>query len=201
MFASNDGVTPVPVEKSDRRYTVFSNHDAITDEYRDLVQSCFKVDDNNAYDPKFAEEISGFWDYLLKLPVDTKLLKKPYNGDARERLKSASASAHEQFIAAVLDGQLDRLLEAATARDPVRIGKPETWDFGDAIATRVLYACYVEFCRQSGCKYPYGEAKFGSALHNRSEPWAKVTRMRGGKRTTCYVIPGRAAGNEQQEKE
>jgi hypothetical protein len=190
LFASNDRVAPVRVDRSDRRYTVFSNHDKIDSEYRALLNSCFEKDRKTPTET-FRREMQAFYADLLELEVDRALIRLPYQNDDREALIHANLRSEELFIQAVNDGHLEQLLEDLCDKDfgELRRSRSE-WDFGEkGIATRQLYEAYRLFCSRTG-KLPIADNKFGVAIRNQAAPWqhVRVTNAKG-RQVPAYIVP------------
>lgn len=171
MFASNAPVTPLIVEKDDRRYTVFSNH-------KDVPQ-LWKTKLNNLFDPMkrelpteaFFSEISAFMDMCLKLQVDHALVRQPYNNAARQQLIEASMPSYELFFEELAQGnamkwikQTERSLDF---NDPIA----GDWDRKEAgIRLEFLFKVYLTFCRQTQA-HSARYASFKAALINSTYNW------------------------------
>lgn len=186
LFCSNDRVSPLQIERDDRRYAVFANHAEITPEYRALVAGCFTPLDQ--FTESFKAEVEAFYHYLANLEVDAELVRLPYNTDARQRIISASERGHERFIREVYERGVDALV--ADYPDPGFMDRSE-WDFGErGIKTQFLYAVYARFCQQNG----YGkmsDSKFGAALSSRGWRCVRnsVPNSHSKKRPMCYMVP------------
>ncbi len=186
MFASNDRVSPVRVEKGDRRYTVFSNHDPLTPEYDAVVKAvAFEADQANPA-PWFTAEIQGLFHELLTMKVDRQLVSRPYQNEARRQLIEASLSAHELFCHHVDEHGIDALLEEVLNHsDWTFSSKRHHWDFGpNGVSTQIIYECYLQFCRQTGTKQPLRYNKFGQVLRNHRGPNGESWEFRRN------IIPG-----------
>lgn len=176
IFATNDKVTPIKVDESDRRYSVFANFDLLTDEYKALVQGCYDKLKNPT--PEFLEEIRHFWSDLLALDVDLGLLARPFENEARAELIGANKPSHELFFQEVVESGIDQWVNAAKNDDMAGVFRHAyEWELvnpvtreKDIVATRALYRCYEVFCRQAGRK-PLALNKFGVALKNHRPAW------------------------------
>jgi hypothetical protein len=189
MFASNDKTAPLVLDRNDRRYSVFSNHDPVPPSYADTLRSCFKID--NIPSDDFIPEMRGFYADLLAMPVDRNYVATPYENESRRRLIDANKSTHELFCEYVDEVGVNELLEHVIQHTDFHLSKtrPE-WDFGaEGIATQVLYRCYFEFCKRVGGR-PMKVNKFGSALHNHRPAWPYV-RLKvpaSERRVYCYKV-------------
>lgn len=184
MFASNDDVAPVVLEVGDRRYSVFSNHSPVPDEYKQMLKDAWE-DDGATPTASFAAEISAFYHDLLELEVDRRLVSSPYDNAARDELIEANLPSHRLFFRYVDDVGVDALLDRVVTQGDWSLSRtrPE-WDFGaDGLATNIIYQCYVLFCRDAGAK-ALKLNKFGSAV--KKHGWRPV---RGGtKRNHGYAV-------------
>jgi hypothetical protein len=187
LFASNS-TNPVFLEQADRRYSVFENHDPLTEDYRLAMDRCFEKN-RVTKTPVFLKEIAAFYYDLLKLEVDYAFITRPYNNDARKTLIDANLQAHEIFFREVDDGLADRWLRAAEESGHYTETFRNKWDFGeDGTATQALYAAYVEFCKSRGFKYPKHCARFGAELKSHRGPNGPWKHVRVSK-VMCYVVP------------
>jgi ribosomal protein L24E/energy-coupling factor transporter ATP-binding protein EcfA2 len=189
MFASNDKVSPVILEAGDRRYTVLSNHTPVPQDYKNMLDSSFEAD-RQTPTSTFMAEIEGFYDDLLSLEVDRELITRPYENDARSSLIEAALPAHELFIRAVEEGELEELLEVVCNRNFDMQRTRTEWDLGDeGISTQALYLAYVEFTKRVGMK-ALKLNKFGGALKNRPKPWPHGRPSSpSGRRVNVYLVP------------
>jgi hypothetical protein len=190
MFASNDKVAPVVLESSDRRYSVFSNHNMLTPEYDALLKGCFVASDKARVTPTFAREIQAFYYDLLHMDVDYVLISKPYANVSRAELIEANLSSHEMFFKSVQESGVDEWLVAVLRKDWNLEKARGDWDFGEhGLSLGMLYACYVEFCRTAGGK-PLKINRFGVAVRNHRPIWEHSSRMGASKkRVHCYKAP------------
>jgi phage/plasmid-associated DNA primase len=194
MFASNDPISSVNAEGSDRRYTFFSNFDPVTPEYTAALNACFEKD-RVTLTAAFKEEIAGFAAHLLATEVDVAFVSKPYANDARKALIEANRPSHEMFFREIDDQGFDALHEYFADKDwAVRDNKAEEWDFGEkGVATSVLYQVYRAYCRASG-HHSLRLNKFGGALKNRVPAYEHVrNRTKNGRQVWCYVVPRKGA--------
>jgi hypothetical protein len=171
MFASNDDVAPVVVEDGDRRYSVFSNHDPVTPEWKAMLNACFEAD-RRTPTAAFRAEIAAFYHDLLQLEVDRALVATPYENADRQALIEANQPGHRLFFKHVDEMGIDGLLERVqvTGDFTMTRGKHE-WDRGpDGVSSQMLYACYVLFCKDVGAK-ALKSNRFGVAAHKHG--WAK----------------------------
>lgn len=163
-LGSNDDVTPVWVELGDRRYTVFTNHDHLTDEYMKEVASCFH---KNTPTEDFLQEIEGFWADLLALHIDYAFLARPFDNDDRRSLISASSPPHRTFFQAVDARGIDEVLRDIGSKvflsaDPAKLG--EWWPKG------VVHETYRAYCEHLGGK-ALGRVRFATAVRNHRPSW------------------------------
>lgn len=189
MFASNDRIAPVVLDRGDRRYSVFSNHDPLPAGYAEMLRSCFKID--NVPSDSFLQEMRGFYHELLSLEVDRQLVTTPYENGERALLIDANKSTHELFCEQVDEEGIDGLLDYLLTHGEFYWAKTrEAWDFkSEGISTQVLYRCYVEFCKRVGGR-PLKINKFGSALHNHRPVWEQTRNTVPGteRRVHCYRV-------------
>ena len=204
MFASNDRIAPVVLEKGDRRYSVFSNHDPLPSDYVDMLNTSFEAD-RKTPTPDFAAEISAFFYDLLHLEVDRTLVRMPYKNEAREALIQANRPTQELFIEHVNEvGLQDMLTALADQKSSRSMKSPEEllreWNIGAdeidntdgvaGIAASAVYECYQEYCRQTGGK-PLKQVRFATAVRNSELPWAYhrpwVARLK--RQVGVYVLP------------
>lgn len=197
MFASNDRISPLALEDSDRRYTFFTNFSVVPPDYTAQMDACFEPDRVRLTEA-FKREIAGFAAHLLSLQVDEASVRKPYKNAARAALIEANLQSHETFCAEVDEHGIDPLLESAKMRDASLVtSDPAEWDFGEnGIATSALYKVYRVFCKDSG-QYPLKLNKFGAALkhyQSKAHPgsWRQALNTipkSGGRQARCYVVP------------
>lgn len=190
MFASNDKTAPLTIDRNDRRYSVFSNHDVLEDGYAQMLRSCFEADNSPTKD--FIPEMRGFYHELLHMQVDRHYVATPYENESRALLIEANKPTHELFCEAVDEAGIDGLLDFIVQHTDFHLAKTRSeWDFGEAgIATQVLHRCYVEFCKRVGGR-PLKVNKFGSALHNHRPSWPFVRLQVPGttnRRVYCYKV-------------
>lgn len=196
MFASNDRVTPVRVEKGDRRYTVFSNHDPLPPDYEAVVKAVAYEAEQPEPAAWFVAEVQGFLHDLLTMEVDRQFASRPYQNEERRQLIEASLSAHELFCQHVDEHGIDGLLEEVMNHsDWTFSSKRHQWDFStNGVSTQILYECYLAFCRRTGTKQPLRYNKFGQALRNHrglnGETWdfRRNSVPGGDQRVNCYVV-------------
>lgn len=152
MFASNDSVNPVSVERGDRRFTVFSNMAPVSNEWARRLLDLWRPDDSSLATDSFTQEIRHWAAYLLKRPVDFRLIQRPYENEARAELISASSSLDENFVEAIENEGLEKWLEGAMFTPGHHLPAVRSeWDFGeDGISTRALYEAYRYFASVTG---------------------------------------------------
>jgi hypothetical protein len=192
VFASNDPISPILVERGDRRYSVFTNHTPLSDEYRTMLKDAYLPDDEPT--PEFAAEIAAFYHYCLSRTVDPVAVSTPYDNDSRKDLISASASGHEMFLREVDENGIEPHLTTEVERVLGYDNPRANWLFGaDGVSKTAVYQAYVHYCRLNGAK-PSKINRFGIAVKNHVNPdgerWdeAKITAP-NGHRVSCYVIP------------
>jgi phage/plasmid-associated DNA primase len=163
-MGSNDDVTPVWIESGDRRYSVFSNHDLITDEYRETLARAFH---KNEPTEAFLQEVEGFWAELLAMSVDYEFIARPFANKDRAALIAASAPPHKTFLSQVDEIGFDAVVES------LKVGffLPEAWDGEEnGVSKEAVYAAYKAFCEAVGGK-PLGRVRFGNAVRNHRPSW------------------------------
>lgn len=189
LFASNDTVAPVVLERGDRRYTVFSNHDALPPAYVASLNGCFEA---NRHTPteSFSEEIAGYYHYLLNLQVDRALVARPYANEDREALINASLPAHQLFFETVQAEGIDGMLNDLVMRGDWTLAKTRPdWDFGEeGLATTAIYSVYTDFTKRIGAR-PLKMNKFGAALKHHRPVWPQTRCQAKGRRVNCYQPP------------
>lgn len=190
FFASNDRVTPLVLEDSDRRYTYLDNFGPVPPEYTAKLNACFETD-RVTPTPAFLEEIAGFAYYLHGLKVDHERIRKPYMNAARAALIEASLPSQDAFMKEVDEHGFDAVLAEAKEHDLHLNLSPgdKAWDFGtEGVAFAALYKVYRSFCKTSG-QFPLRMSKLGAALRNHTPQWARVRNTHDGRRMWCYVVP------------
>ncbi len=201
MFASNSEITPVVVERGDRRYAVFTNHDDLPADYIKQLDSAFESD-RATPTAAFDAEVRGFWAYLLGVAVDRQWISRPYNNEPRKALIEASMPTHDMFFTHVQEHGINDLIERA-----IKAGGDWSWDtdrgewdFGErGLAKDMVYKCYQLFARENG-----GQAKkknkFGMAIQNRDKPWGTAKLANKTKdRVPCYVGVQREEKKDKKE--
>lgn len=190
LFASNDDVAPVIVERGDRRYSVFTNHNTIPPTYKALLDGSFEAD-RESPTAAFRAEIAAFAYDLLALEVDRALIARPYENAAREELITASLPSHRIFIEEVNARGLDAVIAELYHDYHPFLQSRNKWDYGaEGVAYEAgLYQIYAEFCEQRGM-HPLKANKLGVALKNRPDRWPH-TRIYAsdGRRAWVYCVP------------
>ncbi len=187
IFASNDKITPISLEDSDRRFSVFTNHGDVPAEFKDEMNRCF-LEDRHTFTPDFMEEVSAFHYDLLHIPVDEAFIRRPYDNDARSTLIANNMKPHEMFFERVTEEGIEPFLEAAITKNFLHVERAE-YDFGErGLKGDMLYKCYKEFVSTVGGK-PLGYNRFCGVVKN-STPWTKAQLDLGdGKRPYVFVVP------------
>lgn len=189
-FASNDDTLPLKISKGDRRYTVFSNFEPISDEHRQMLVSCFGAD-GLTFEPGFRDEISAFYDHLLKLQVDTQLITKPLDNEVRADLIKVNDQSHHTFFAAVDEYGIDYLIDQCIKYGSDIAGDRKDWDWGDdGLSSSALYHLYVKHCKDTGSA-PMKIRKLGMAIRNNRPDWSPVVHWLPhlGRQTRGYRLP------------
>lgn len=190
MFASNDKISPVNVERGDRRYTVFNNHDVLEPEYVDMLNGLFEADRETPTN-MFVQEIQAFYYEMLNLEVDRGLVARPYQNEAREQLIDANTHAHDLFFKEVDEYGIDEWLEKVLAQgqDYTLSRSRPSWDFKEnGVATDIIYQCYIEFCKSRGVRGFLKYNRFGAAIRGHRPVWQPKKNSAGDKRVNCYVV-------------
>lgn len=188
IFASNDRISPVTIEGGDRRYTVFSNHKPLPPEYRETLNACFEAD-RETPTPAFRSEMAGFFDDLLHLDVDRRLVSVPYRNTARDTLLEANLAPHELFLRTVDRDGIDAYLDAAL-HDEFQLNKQRPdWDFPEGISTQIIYKVYRHFVSGVGGK-SMKLNRFMVALRNHTPVWtASTVQSRAGREVEILKVP------------
>lgn len=191
MIASNDPVSPVTLDGSDRRYTFFSNFDSVPPDYTTALNACFEQD-RVTPTAGFLAEIAGFADYLYSIDVDTALVSKPYKNDARAALIDAGRPSHETFCREVDEHGFDSVYAAYKDREFLTTDSGG-WDFQDkGVAFSMLYKVYRSYCKESG-QHSLRLNKFGGAVRAHVPAWEhvrnEVETPKGKRRVWCYIVP------------
>lgn len=188
IFASNDTITPVMLEDGDRRYTVFSNHEPLDNEYRTFINGLFEKD-RETLTPQFYREIQAFYHELLSLEVEHDLVKTPYINAAKSAIVNASASTQDLFFEEMDRRGLKTILaKIAPFGDyqfmstPKAWMSPEGWVDGDS-----LYRVFTAYAKCIGGR-SIKQNRFNSALMNHRPQW--VPHERDG--ITYFAVPGGA---------
>lgn len=190
LFASNDKISPVNVEKGDRRYTVFNNHDVLPPEYVSMLNGLFESD-RETPTASFVDEIQAFYYEVMNLQVDRGFVARPYANDAREYLIDANTHAHDLFFKEVDEYGIDDWVEKTmTQGQDIQLSRTRaSWDFKEqGIATEVIYACYIEFCKSRGVRGHLKYNRFGAAIRGHRPVWEPRKNSAGNKRVNCYVV-------------
>lgn len=190
LFASNDKISPVNVEKGDRRYTVFNNHDVLPSGYVDMLNGLFEADRETPTN-MFVAEIEAFYYEMQNLVVDRSLVSRPYNNEARENLIDANTHAHDMFFKEVDEYGIDDWLEKVLSQgaDFSLSRTKSQWDFKEnGLATDIIYHCYVEFCKARGVRGVLKYNRFGAAIRGHRPVWVAKRNTVGDKRVNCYVV-------------
>lgn len=182
MFASNDSVSPVVLEKADRRYAVYTNTDEVTEDHKALLNSCFESD-RYTLTEAFRAEIAGFAHYLHGIAVDTELISHPPESAGRTQIMSASMTSTDSFFDALKEEGVDAFINRMdSARGQLHwVNTRKLWDLGeDGIEIGALYAMYRVFCADTGQR-EVRRNKFGGYLRQRhtvSQPTVDGRRPR-----------------------
>lgn len=192
MFASNSRIGPLDLDESDRRYTVFSNHQPLPPDYREMLNGLF-LPDRSTPTPKFWDEIAAFAHDMLQLKVDRRFISRPHVNQDRAALIESSLSAHDLFFVAVEEGGLEEMIEHVVNRSgdwTLQKNRAE-WDWGaDGISTQMLYRCYVDYCQRTGTR-PLRINKFGMAIRHHTPAWAPALKYVNAlkRQVRGYVVP------------
>lgn len=190
MFASNSDTTPIMLEESDRRYTVFANHRELSAEYMAFVHGQWTLEGAT---PEFAQEIGNFWYELMTMEVDFKLIGRPYQNEARANLIDANRNSQAMFFRHVSDVGLEALIKESKGKEHVLLMTRGEWDFGEkGVQCQAVYRLYNYFCQQRGTQ-PLRENRFGNAVKN-GPRWEKRRHSANGERPWVWVIPGHKGG-------
>jgi hypothetical protein len=181
VIATNDKVSPVIVEKGDRRYTVLTNHTTLTAEYTAMILGCFEPS-NGKPTESFAAEMRAFYHDCLTRSVDASKVSMPHENGARDALINAGASSIDLFVAEVKAGRFDFWFEQTKFRDTHDLEKQ---DFGARGISRIaVYRTYRLFCERTGTMANRFSG-FGAAVANYDPPWTEVA-VDG---VDCYIVP------------
>jgi hypothetical protein len=145
VFTSNDP-HPVQITGTDRRYTVLAS--AYSADLEQEMKRTLGEYDGRLHD---WEELRGFRNHLLNLPVDELKARTPLQSKAREAVQAISRSAVEEFH----DLLLTEGLGAAEFRTLGMLGHPfaETLKRKDGrIVNSEMYSAFAAFCRARGNK-------------------------------------------------
>ncbi len=193
-FASNH-LDPLKLDADDRRFSVFTRHEPVSDEFKAFSRSLFTVE--NEFVPSFYREVQAFAHYLLSLAVDEKRVKTPFNNISRRVLIKNNDSAHSLFFKHVDEHGIDELIEE-TAKAARHYEGPEAindtfgtdWDFDDrGVATTAIYKCYAHFAKTNGFRYTLPLNKFGGAAMGHTPPWPPTRpALSSGKQVRCYKV-------------
>lgn len=199
MFASNDKVSPITLEDSDRRFSVFTNHADVSDDFKQALNSCFE-EDRSTPTAAFLAEIAGFAHDLMKIDVDFDFITRPYSNEARRTLMAANRTSQDAFFERVKEETIDPMLETLLMTRPgtglLHFDKKE-WDLGaDGVKGEIVYQCYRMFCAETG-QMPMKFNKFCAAVKH-STDWKKVRVVTPtGARPYVFVVPRRTEGGSK----
>lgn len=190
LFASNDKISPVNVERGDRRYTVFNNHDILEPGYIEMLNGLFEADRETPTNT-FLAEIEAFYYEMQNLQVDRGFVARPYANESRENLIEANTHAHDLFFKEVDEYGIDDWLEKViTQGQDFSLSRTRSqWDFKDqGLATEIVYQCYIEFCKSRGVRGHLKYNRFGAAIRGHRPVWVPKRNSVGDKRVNCYVV-------------
>ncbi len=195
LFASNN-TSPLRLDAGDRRFAVFTRHEAIPAEYTAQVSKLFTGD--NRATPEFDREIAAFAYYLERYPASLDMARRPHNNPSKAALVDANTPMHQLFFKHVDEYGLDDLLEGAVQRLRKTTFLDDTygraheifgqWDFRDeGVAFKVIYQCYVHFAQERQNR-PLGVQKFGNVLQG-YPTWPRRTLGPQTRRVVCNKVP------------
>jgi phage/plasmid-associated DNA primase len=192
MFASNDKVSPLVLEESDRRYSIFTNHEAVKDEHKAMMNACFEAD-RVTPTAAFREEIAAFAHHLHSVKVDLAVITRPHSNDARKTLIATNRPSADAFCDEVEHYGIESFLSIAKFRAPLSgLDEAEfkfsTPDGRTALTCSAVYAAYVAYCDATGQR-PMKLAKLGAVLKHRLRPWVRARYGASPNRVWCYEIP------------
>lgn len=155
MFATNKKVAPIRVDISDRRYTMFSNHEETPPEHDAMLKGCFAQSGSRGQPtPEFEAEIAAFWHDLLQTQVDYRFIGRPYENDFRSTSVSTNLESYEDFIQVVNEEGFDafrgKLERANRYWDKMDF---ENEDWGEqGVTLNLLYQAFRLFCDDTKAK-------------------------------------------------
>lgn len=156
VFTSNS-MLAIREDEDDRRITSFVQPTKPQPEYTEHLKRCF---DFTRPTPEFEREIEAFFYYLLKYPVDRRLLTAPLVNEAKKEIATLSRNSAEDFLADLTEHGLAMLEEELKPQnkydDPVELPKEPPYTKQDrtyrAVAKVGLYQLYTRFAKQNGQK-------------------------------------------------
>jgi len=188
MFASNDKISPVILESNDRRYSVYTNHTDMPEDYKAALRECFEID-RTTCTPAFEKEIAAFAEFLLRWAVDANMLMTPFANTDRAELIEANKPSYETFFDELEREGLDGMVGTTGKYSGIDglPGERSEWDFGDkGILCLALYKLYQKHCRDTGAR-SLKRNKFGHAVKNRG--WTRAQLYRSKKSTVWVYVP------------
>lgn len=186
IFASNDTISPINLEEGDRRYTVFSNHEPLDNDYKEFINGLFERD-RDTLTPRFRREIQAFYYELLHLDVDFDLVKSPYKNKAKEAIVNASASTQDLFFEEMAARGLGPIIKkVGNYGDYQFMASPRTWLTPEGYADLdALYRVFTAYARCIGGR-AIKQNRFLAALSNHRPAWSPH-EVDGH---TYYEVPG-----------
>jgi hypothetical protein len=197
VFASNDTISPLLVERGDRRYTIFANHTPLppqpgaspeATEYADMIRALYLPNDEPT--EAFMAEIAGFYYDTLHCSVDHRASSTPYHNEAREDLITASETPADSFFRDVQETGIDEYLEAAK-QGALGLVDEATYDFGEKGLSRyAVHQAYVAYCKLHG-GHSLKANRFGIAVKNHRPEWpsVRVYCAPTQRQVYCYQVP------------
>jgi hypothetical protein len=208
LLASNHAV-PIRIEQNDRRFSVFTRHEPVTEEYKRFGQALFTAE--NKATPEFMREIAAFAYYLENYVIDPVKVRTVYDNASRRAVIEASAPTHLSFCRHVDEFGVDGLIgdvvrkEQSFLSGDFRKQAMEVmgghYDFGErGISTQALYQCYRLFAKRAGTMYPVTDSRFGVMLSEHRPKWNRVRLTApDGSRVYCYAVLRRPSGKKAKE--
>jgi len=185
LFTSNKS-NPIPLQKDDRRYTIFDQRKAIPLTYVDAIDPALHEDTH-------AKEIHHLYSYLMRLPVEHRDVIKAMDNETKKdnienNLNSVEAMLleiknYDDFFAFYDD--YNQINSAASLKNYEHDGIFEHKS-SMHITSDKLHDIYVSFCHKSGVKNPMMKSNLGRELSLNEIKGERITRF--NKKLTCYKL-------------
>ena len=187
-FTSN-APTPVRLEGTDRRYTVFCQCEPPSEEYKQVLSSLYNID--GTFTEDFKQQIVGFAHALANHHVDHTMATRPYENEDRADLMKASQSVVEAFIEEVKERGIDDMLKTYNIAETFL----DDWDVhGGGVPVDMVYRALCEFGPHNGFQGMPKKQVFGKEVKQKNPGWARVRTSGKGRPWVYTGVPRTGMG-------